>query len=65
MMNLGYCEIACSNQTGLPVVLTGLELRKLPAFPFHRVSPFTGGVIFTRARVSLALPSVRKSGDYS
>ena len=32
----------------------------------HRgVSPFSRGVIFTRARVSLALVSLRKNGDYS
>ena len=31
----------------------------------HRVSPFSRGVIFTRARVSLALLSLRKNGDYS
>ena len=28
----------------------------------HRVSPFSRGVIFTRARVSLALQSLRKNG---
>ena len=29
------------------------------------VSPFSRGVIFTRAHVSLALLSLRKMGDYS
>ena len=31
----------------------------------RRVSPFLAWVIFTRARVSLALLSLRKNGDYS
>ena len=31
----------------------------------RRVSPFLRGVIFTCARVSLALLSLRKNGDYS
>ena len=31
----------------------------------HRVSLSSRGVIFTRARVSLALLSLRKNGDYS
>ena len=30
-----------------------------------RDSPFSRGVIFTRTRVSLALLSLRKNGDYS
>ena len=31
----------------------------------RRVSPFSLGVFFTPARVSLALLSLRKNGDYS
>ena len=31
----------------------------------HRVSLFSLGVIFTRARVSPSLLSLRKNGDYS
>ena len=31
----------------------------------YLVSPFSRGVIFMRARVSLALLSLRKNGDYS
>ena len=31
----------------------------------RRVSPFSCGVIFTRAHVSLALLSLRKNGEYS
>ena len=31
----------------------------------RRVSPFSRGVVVTRARVSLALLSLRKNGDYS
>ena len=31
----------------------------------HRVSLFSRGVIFTRARVSPSLLSLRKNGDYS
>ena len=34
-------------------------------FSNRRVSPFPRGVIFTRARVSLTLLSLRKNGDYS
>ena len=33
--------------------------------PFFRVLPFSRGVIFARARVSLSLPTLRKNGDYS
>ena len=33
--------------------------------PPHRVSPFSRGVIFTRARLSLALLSPRKNENYS
>ena len=38
-----------------------LTLREKP----RGVSPFSRGVIFTRARVSLAPLSLRKNGDYS
>ena len=33
--------------------------------PRRRVLPFSRGMIFTRALVSLALLSLRKNGDYS
>ena len=36
-----------------------------PFLSHRRVSPFSRGMIFTRARVSLALLSLRKNGDYS
>ena len=38
---------------------------KAQALSPRGVSPFSRGVIFTRARVSLALLSLRKNGDYS
>ena len=41
--------------TGLGIIFLSLR----------RVSPFLVWVIFTRARVSLALLSLRKNGDYS
>ena len=46
----------------------GLErgfVKDWPTSRRRRVSPFSRGVIFTRARVSLALLSLRKNGDYS
>ena len=46
----------------------GLErgfVKHWPTSRRRRVSPFSCGVIFTRARVSLALLSPRKNRDYS
>ena len=44
------------------VISTGLGIIFLSP---RGVSPFLAWVIFTRARVSLALLSLRKNGDYS
>ena len=41
------------------------KMRALIFLSHRRVSPFSRGVIFTRTRVSLALLSLRKNGDYS
>ena len=45
-----------ASETRARVKITPREKRR------HRVSPFSCGVIFTRARVSLALLSLRKNG---
>ena len=42
------------------------KIEKWGIFPSHRrVSPFSREVIFTPARISLALLSLRENGDYS
>ena len=45
--------------------VTGSAMKRLLELSHRRVSPFSRGVIFTRARVSLALLSLGKIGDYS
>ena len=53
------------NQSAVKGQKLGLCQQSLIFLSHRRVSPFSRGVIFTRARVLLALPSLRKTGDDS
>ena len=53
------------NQSAVKGQKLGLCQQSLIFLSHRRVSPFSRGVIFTRARVLLSLPSLRKTGDDS
>ena len=60
-----YELILTTSSLHFPAGLTERAKRESAWPPPHRVSPFSRGVIFKHARISLALLSLRKNGDYS
>ena len=61
----GDTNFTLQNQSAVKGQKLGLCLQSLIFLSPRHVSPFSRGVIFTRALVSLAQLSLRKNGDYS